>query len=300
MSKKTALDADLVEDHRAHGLREGLDGMRDLMDRLLGPEGCPWDREQTLETLRPYLLEESYEVLESMDDPAKHRRELGDLLFQIIFQSSLREREGAFDIDDVVEGIRSKMIRRHPHVFGSPEEIARQQELSAEEVSRQWAAIKAREKAATADAASAEGSEIPNPLRGVPRALPALQRAWRLQDKAAAVGFDWPDITGPITKVEEEWGELREAIQGEDPAAIAEELGDLLFVLVRLGQKLGVEAEGALRGTIDKFESRFAGVMRKAHEAEVEPADAGLERLDGWWNEVKAETRKTPGRDPEG
>lgn len=283
---------ELIEDHRAHGLRDGLAGMRDLMDRLLGSEGCPWDRDQTLDSLRPYLLEECYEVLESMEDPGAHRKELGDLLFQIVFQSALREREGSFDLDGVIEGIRSKMIRRHPHVFGSAEEIAQQQALSADEVSRQWAAIKARERAAEGPLSS-EAKARPNPLAGVPTALPALQRAWRLQDKAAAVGFDWPDLRGPLAKVDEEWAELRQAIKEEDPSAIADELGDMLFVLVRLGQKLGIEAEGALRGTIAKFEGRFAGVMLKAHEAGIDPAQAGLQQLDAWWNEVKRETRKS-------
>jgi MazG family protein len=284
---------DLVEDHHAHGLRDGLAGMRDLMERLLGEEGCAWDREQNLDSLRPYLLEECYEVLESMDDPAAHRGELGDLLFQIVFQSALREREGAFTLDDVLEGIRSKMIRRHPHVFGTAEELERQRGMSAEQVSRQWAAIKAKERAALGAAQARHSSPIPDPLAGVPAALPALQRAWRLQDKAAAVGFDWPDLNGPIAKVDEEWAELREAMAANDPSAIADELGDLLFVLVRLGQKLGIEAEGALRGTIDKFQTRFAGVMQKAHEAGIDPPDAGLEQLDAWWNEVKAEARKS-------
>ena len=269
-------------DPAAHGLRPGLEGMRDLMDRLLGPEGCPWDREQSLESLRPYLIEEAYEVLESMEEPEAHRKELGDLLFQIVFQSALREREGAFDLDGVIEAIRSKMLRRHPHVFGP---LVDGQRPDAEEVSRQWAALKAAER-------KAEGKEadpVPNPLAGVPAALPALQRAWRLQDKAAAVGFDWPDLDGPRAKVDEEWSELREAIDTGSRADIEEELGDLLFVLVRLGQKLGVEAEGALRGTIAKFERRFAHVMRRCHEAGLAPDEAGLERMDAWWNEAKRE-----------
>lgn len=247
------------------------------MDRLLAPDGCPWDRAQTLETLRPYLLEEAHEVLEAMDDPAEHRRELGDLLFQIVFQSAIREREGHFDLDGVIEGIRSKMIRRHPHVF-APSGAA-DQPRDADEVAARWSEIKAAER----------GGEGPRePLAGVPKTLPALQRAWRLQDKAAGVGFDWPEVAGAIEKVREEWGELERAIASGERDRIEDELGDLLFVLTRVGQKLGVEAEGALRRTNRKFERRFAHVMQRCHEEGIEPAAAGLARLDAFWNEAKA------------
>ncbi|MEZ4450031.1 MAG: nucleoside triphosphate pyrophosphohydrolase [Nannocystaceae bacterium] len=266
-----------AEDHRRHGLREGLEGLRDLMDRLLGEDGCPWDRAQTLDTLRPYLIEEAYEVLESMGDPEAHRRELGDLLFQVVFQAALREREGAFDLEGVVEAIRSKMIRRHPHVFGDRRGVD-----SATAVERQWAELKAAERAGAGATGPAD------PLAGVPRALPALQRAWRLQDKAASVGFDWPDAEGPRQKAIEEWRELEEARESGDRAKITEELGDLLFVLVRYGQKMGIAAEDALRATNAKFEARFAHMMRRAHEHGISPQDAGLERLDGWWDEAKA------------
>lgn len=270
-------------DHRVYGLRDGLEGMRDLMDRLLGPDGCPWDRAQTLETLRPYLLEEAHEVLEALEsaDPEDHRRELGDLLFQIVFQAALREREQKFDLDGVVEAIRSKMIRRHPHVFG-PGGAA--PTLTPEQVEAKWAQIKEAERQARAPA----GAVVPNPLAGVPQALPALQRAWRLQNKAASVGFDWPDLDGPRAKVREEWAELEEAIASGDQGAIEEEFGDLLFVLVRLGTKLGLEAEAALRKTNHKFERRFAHVMRRCHEQGIDPEHAGLERLDEFWDEAKA------------
>ncbi|MBK8266214.1 MAG: nucleoside triphosphate pyrophosphohydrolase [Nannocystis sp.] len=267
-------------DPRSHGLRAGLDGLRDLMDRLLSAGGCPWDRAQTLASLRPYLLEEAHEVLDAMDDPEAHRRELGDLLFQIVFQSALRERSGDFDLDGVIEAIRSKMIRRHPHVFGGSPAEAR----SAEEITRQWAAIKEAERQSDGPA---------DPLGGVPRSLPALQRAWRLQDKAAAVGFDWPDLAGPQAKIREEWAELEVARESGDKAAIAEELGDLLFVLVRYGEKLGVRAEDALAATNSKFERRFAHMMQRCHEAGISPSEAGLARLDGWWDEAKAIARGT-------
>jgi MazG family protein len=285
---------DEVVDHRVHGLRDGLDGMRDLMNRLLGPGGCPWDRAQTLETLRPYVVEEAHEVLEAIDDgdPEEHRRELGDLLFQIVFHAAVREREQHFDLDGVIEAIRSKMIRRHPHVFG-PGGAAPQ--VTPEEVEAKWAQIKQAERAARAGAKTAvptletpPGGPIPDPLAGVPRALSALQRAWRLQNKAAGVGFDWPDVDGPLRKSREEWAELEQAIADGDQAAIAEELGDLLFVLVRLGTKLGVEAESALRQTNQKFERRFGHVMRRCHEQGIDPTSAGLAVLDGFWDEAKA------------
>lgn len=268
-----------VPTHRRLGLRDGIDGLRDLMDRLLAPDGCPWDREQTLDSLRPYLIEEAYEVLEAMDDAEAHRRELGDLLLQIVFQSALREREGAFDLEGVIAAIRDKMIRRHPHVFGP--RAADGAPADAAEVSRQWAQIKQAERA------EAE-SGPPQPLAGIPRALPALQRAWRLQDKAASVGFDWPSVEGPAAKIREEWEELDRARVEGDPAHIREEFGDLLFVLVRYGQKLGFAAEDALRATCAKFEARFAYVMAQCHARGIDPASAGLAVLDGFWDEAKA------------
>lgn len=274
-------------DHRSYGLRDGLDGLRDLMDRLLAdPGGCPWDRAQTLDSLRPYLIEEAYEVLDALADPQAHRRELGDLLFQIVFHSALREREGAFNLDDVVAAIRDKMIRRHPHVFAPAGATADEAPRDADDVARQWAQLK------RAEHQSEETGRGPaRPLAGVPRSLPALQRAWRLQDKAAAVGFDWPTIQGPVDKIREEWEEFERARAAGEPRAIEEEFGDLLFVLVRYGQKLGIAAEDALRGTCAKFEARFAYVMERCHAAGIEPEAAGLERLDGWWNEAKARAR---------
>jgi MazG family protein len=274
-----------VPDHRALGLRDGLPGLRDLMDRLLDPaRGCPWDQEQTLDSLRPYLLEEAHEVLEAMDDPRAHRGELGDLLFQIVFHAALREREGAFDLEGVVEAIRSKMIRRHPHVFGAAAAPGGEQApvataRTAREVERQWAAIKQAERG---------GEGPPDPLAGVPRGLPALQRAWRLQDKAAQVGFDWPDVEGAITKAQEEWGELERARAEGSLEDVREELGDLLFVLVRVAGKLGVEPEDALRRANAKFERRFGHVMARCHEEGLDPTAVGLAVLDGFWDEAKA------------
>jgi MazG family protein len=277
---------DEVIDHRVHALRDGLDGMRDLMDRLLGPEGCPWDRAQTLDTLRPYLIEEAHEVLEALDDddPEEHRRELGDLLFQVVFHAAIRERQQHFDLDGVIEAIRSKMIRRHPHVFGPDGGAPR---FTPEQVEAKWAQIKEAERQARAKTRDRASDRAPDPLAGVPKAMPSLQRAWRLQNKAATVGFDWPDVEGPRSKAREEWAELEEAIESGDPKAIEEEFGDLLFVLVRLGTKLGIEAESALRKANEKFERRFGHVMRRCHELGIAPESAGLEQLDSFWDEAK-------------
>lgn len=270
-------------DHRALGLRDGLPGLRDLMDRLLDPErGCPWDQVQSLDTLRPYLLEEAHEVLEAMHDPKAHQGELGDLLFQVVFQAALREREGAFDLDGVIEAIRSKMIRRHPHVFGDPSADGQAEELTPQDVERQWAAIKATERGREGPAA---------PLAGVPHGLPALQRAWRLQDKAAQVGFDWPDVEGAVAKAREEWQELEHARGEDDLDAVREELGDLLFVLVRVAGKLGVEPEDALRRANAKFERRFGFVMERCHAEGIAPEQAGLAVLDGFWDQAKEHER---------
>ncbi len=258
------------------------------MERLLGPGGCPWDQAQTLDTLRPYVLEETYEVLEAMDDPQAHRKELGDLLFQIVFQSALRAKEGLFDMDDVIEGIRTKMLRRHPHVFG-PRGNEGEPVMSPEQVAERWEAIKAAERQA-----DAPQPQFPNPLRGLPKHLPALARSWRLQNKAAAVGFDWPDVGGALAKFAEEWEEFEQARESGDQEHMREEFGDLLFVLVRLGQKLELDAEDALRRANEKFERRFAHVMRRAHEEGIPAQNAGLAQLEAWWDEAKQLERATP------
>ena len=262
----------------AHGPMSGMDGLRQVMERLLADDGgCPWDRAQTLDSLRPYLVEETYEVLDAMNDPASHCGELGDLLFQIVFQAAIRQRQGHFDLDDVIEGIRAKLVRRHPHVF----DPAAQSLQSPEDVERQWERIKQTER----------GAGPRNPLSGVPRSLPPLERAGRLQDKATAVGFDWPDVDGAIAKFREEWQELEDARREGDRAAMQDELGDLLFVLVRIAQKLELDPEDALRGANAKFERRFTRVMEQCHERGVDPAAAGLEQLESMWQTAKREER---------
>lgn len=260
------------------------------MDRLLAPDGCPWDQRQSLDSLRPYLLEETHEVLEAMDDPQAHRAELGDLLFQIVFQSALRQRQGAFDFDDVAESIRTKMIRRHPHVFAP--QGGEKTPSTPEAVAQQWELIKAAERVA----AGQDQPDAPRPFASVPRGLPALQRAWRVQNKAAALGFDWPDLQGALDKFDEEWAELHEARESGDATAVREEFGDLLFVLCRIAAKLQLDPEDALRRANAKFERRFAHVLKRCREGGLPPTEAGLSRLDAWWNEAKAIER---GGDPQ-
>ncbi len=251
----------------------GLDGLRHIMDRLLAPDGCPWDRAQTLASLRPFLLEETCEVLDAMDDPdpAAHREELGDLLFQIVFQSALREREGSFDLDEVIAGIGDKLLRRHPHVFGPRTGEA----PSLDDVERIWAEAKAREK-----------PRRPG-LEGVPRSLPALPRAAALQARAAKLGFDWPDVEGALDKLHEELGELQEARASGDAARIQEEFGDLLFVVVRIASKLGIDADATLSAANAKFERRFGQVLAACAAEQIAPEDAGLERLEAMWQRAK-------------
>ena len=276
-----------VPDYRALGLPDGLPGLEAVMDRLLAEDGCPWDREQTLESLRHYLVEETYEVLESMNDPVAHRGELGALLFQIVFQSAIRKREGAFDLSDVIAGIRDKMLRRHPHVFGPRDEAGRAK-VTAAEVEAQWERIKAAERSAEGRGApDPQATSHPRPLASIPAALPALARARRMQEKAAALGFDWPEVKGAMDKFQEEWAEFEEARASGDPRAMRDEFGDLLFVLVRIGQKLDLDAEDALRAANEKFDRRFDHVMRACHEAGHTPGAVSLEQLEAWWQDAK-------------
>jgi MazG family protein len=249
-----------------------------VMRRLLAPDGCPWDREQTFESLRKYVLEEACEVIDAIDkkDRAGLREELGDLLLQIVFQAELARREGAFGIDDVVAGIVDKLVTRHPHVFGHLDV------KSADEVLQNWEKQKAIEK---------KGRGI---LGGVPRSLPALTRAQRIGEKVSRVGFDWDDKGGSRAKIAEELGELDAAIVSGDAGAIEDEMGDVLFALVNLSRHLEVDAEGALRRTIDKFSRRFAHVEKRVAEVHGGWGDPStgdenlpLEVLDGYWNEAK-------------
>jgi tetrapyrrole methylase family protein / MazG family protein len=219
-----------------------------VMDTLRDPGGCPWDREQTLRTLTPYLLEEAHEVIEAIEsgDVVNHQEELGDLLFQVVFHSRIAREAGWFDFAAVCDGIADKLTRRHPHVFADTTVSG------PGEVVKNWERIKAEERAA-------KGQKPRSAIGGVPGSLPALVRAERVTEKAAAVGFDWPDTAGVLAKVREELAELEAEIARPhaDRARIEDELGDLLFALANLGRFVKVHPEEALRGTLRKFESRF-------------------------------------------
>jgi MazG family protein len=255
----------------------------ELMQRLLAPDGCPWDREQTFATLRRYVVEEAAEVVDAIDggDREELRTELGDLLLQVVFQAELGRAEGSFGPDDVVAAICDKLVRRHPHVFADGEASG------SAEVLKSWERIKAQERAAKPK------KDRGGILGGVPRSLPALTRAQRIGEKVARVGFDWPDARGSRAKVGEELGELDQAIASGDKDGIEAELGDVLFALVNLSRHVEVDAEAALRRTIDKFTKRFDHVEARVHEAHGGwPASATddkltLEELDGYWDEAK-------------
>ncbi|MFL5301325.1 MAG: nucleoside triphosphate pyrophosphohydrolase [Anaeromyxobacteraceae bacterium] len=254
---------------------EAVERLLGIMERLRGPDGCPWDREQTLETLRPYVLEETYEVLEAIEsgDPREHREELGDLLLQIVFQAQLAKEQGTFDFAGVATAISDKLVSRHPHVFGDAEVH------DAEAVLKQWAELKQKEKAAKGGGKSV--------LEGVPRELPALARAERLTEKASRVGFDWPDAAGARAKVDEELRELDEAIAQGDARRIEDELGDALFSLANLARKLAVPPEEALRRTVGRFIERFQFVEAELGRKGVPHGRATLEEMDELWELAK-------------
>ena len=252
----------------------------DIMDRLLAPGGCPWDREQTLDTLRPFLVEETYEVLDALTrgDVAGHCEELGDLLMQIVFHAALRAAEGAFDIDAVIAGIADKLVRRHPHVFGDATGVA-----TSAQVLAQWDEIKRAEKAA----AGARDRILAGVKPG-----PALSRAQKVGSKAAKVGFDWPGWEGSFAKVEEEVHEVAEAIRGGDTAAIHAEIGDLLFAVVNVARKLGVDAENALIDATGRFQRRFEAVEDALTDRGKTPATSTLEEMDALWDDAKQRERQ--------
>jgi len=251
-----------------------------IMDRLRDPGGCPWDREQTYATLRGYLIEECYEVVEALDraDLPALCEELGDLLFQIVFLARLGAEERAFDAGDVVHGIAAKMVRRHPHVFGD----AKVEDAAA--VLVRWEEIKRREKK---DAGLSEPEA--SVLSGIPPALPALVKAQRLGTKAARVGFDWEKDADVLAKLDEETAELKAAVASGERETIREELGDALFTLAMVARRLGLDADEALSGANAKFASRFARVEAALRARGVPIEDAGLTLLDHLWNEAKAD-----------
>ena len=260
------------------GERFELDPLVKVMSRLRSPDGCPWDIEQSHATLRRYIIEEVYEVLEAIDeqDPTHLCEELGDLLLQIVFHARMAEEAGDFSMQDVVDKVTEKLIRRHPHVFG---DISVQ---DAAEVIVNWDAIKRREKKQKPKSA----------LDGVPQGLPALLRANKLQMKAAKVGFDWDDIAPVWDKVAEELAELRQAATSGDPAEIEDELGDVVFAVVNLGRFLGVETEVALNRANNKFSRRFCQVEALLRQQGRKWQELDLAQMDELWLAVKAEEKK--------
>lgn len=247
-----------------------------LMARLRGSDGCPWDRKQTPSSLKPFLIEECFEVVDALDDgdPAKIREELGDLLFQIVFHARIAEEQGQFTITDVLTTIHEKMIRRHPHVFGS-ERLETDREVLAN-----WEEIKKKEKGY---------EDRKSILEGVPSGMPSLLRAHRLQERAARVGFDWKHLNDVLPKLDEEIREFKESLQSEQAEKIEEELGDVFFTLVNLSRFLGVNPEDALRKTIGKFIHRFRTIEEAAAAQGRSLSDMTLEEMDRLWEESKKE-----------
>lgn len=245
--------------------------VKDLMERLRAE--CPWDREQSFESIAPYTIEEAYEVADAIEqnDMGALREELGDLLLQVVFHSKLADETGAFDLDDVTDDLVKKMVRRHPHVFG---------EENLESVPGNWEKLKEAERDAKGHTSR---------LDGVALSLPALMRAQKLQMRAAKTGFDWPDLTGVWDKIEEEISEVKEAVEAKNNTEMEEEIGDLLFSVVNLSRKLGVDSEVALRRANAKFSSRFRGVESRAGESIQE---LELETLESYWQEAKLDSTK--------
>ena len=257
---------------------KNMSRLLEIMASLRDPQtGCPWDRKQSFESIVPYTLEEAYEVADSIErkQMTELRDELGDLLFQVVFYAQMAKEQGLFDFNDVVAAINDKLVRRHPHVFAGD---ACQDEASLNDA---WEASKAAERDDRAD------TETASILEGVALALPALKRSQKLQKRAARTGFDWPSIEPVMAKIEEEMGELREAMQAGDEPAIFEESGDLLFSCVNLARHLRVDAEEALRSCNHKFERRFSQVEQSARQAARPLEDCGIEELEAWWQAAK-------------
>lgn len=258
-----------------------------LQARLRAPGGCPWDREQTHESLKKFLIEESYEVLDALDsgDPRKFSSELGDLLLQVVFHSILAEESGRFTISDVIESVHTKMVRRHPHVFGKVKA------KTSAEVLKNWEQLKAEERASEASKAPADESI----LAGVPRSLPAVLEAYQLTRRASHIGFDWENLSGILDKLDEEKRELRDALPAgsansktvSPPARVEEELGDLLFIVVNIARFLDVDPEIALKRANRKFKHRFTWMESAAAREGRRIADVPRERMEELWNESK-------------
>ncbi|MBM3498272.1 MAG: nucleoside triphosphate pyrophosphohydrolase [Armatimonadetes bacterium] len=253
----------------------------DIMARLRAADGCPWDREQSHGSLKPYLLEETYEVLEAIDagNDAKLCEELGDLLLQIVFHAQIGAEERRFNADDVCRSIADKLLNRHPHVFGEA------QARDSDEVIDNWERIK-RAEPLNEDRASI--------LDGVPHALPALQKATKVQKRVAKVGFDWDDHHGPAGKVREELGEVEQAAEAGDEGRLVAEIGDLLFAVVNLARRLGIDSEDALRQGVARFSTRFRLMEQRAEADGIRMQELSLAELDELWDAAKAVLEPSP------
>jgi tetrapyrrole methylase family protein / MazG family protein len=253
----------------------------DLVERLRGENGCPWDREQTRETLKPMLIEEAFEVLDALDgaSPAELKEELGDLLFQVVFHAQIAEEKGEFRLADIIDRLHEKMVRRHPHVFGDANL------LTSQDVLKNWEDIKAAEKGI---ASSARPESADSLLDGVPSKLPALHTAYQMTAKAARVGFDWTRLEDILAKLEEEVRELLEARSRGDLEKVGDEVGDLLFAAVNIARFVGIDPETALRRSNRKFERRFRYLEARIKGSGRELKQAALEEMDSLWQEAKA------------
>lgn len=254
-----------------------FDDLVQLMTRLRGPGGCPWDAKQTMPDLKPYVIEEAYEVVDAIDrnDRAALLEELGDHMLEAVFVAEIAREEGSFDIYDSITAVYDKLVRRHPHVFSDVEA------KDAEQVLVNWEKLKRDER-------KAENKSV---LAGVPGSLPALLKASRLTEKAARIGFDWRRTEDVFAKIDEEVAELREAVDGQDKANIEEEIGDLLFTIANIARKVGVNAEEALQATNRKFSRRFESMESRVNERGQNLDQLTLEEMDQLWDEAKAAER---------
>ncbi|MHB8844672.1 MAG: nucleoside triphosphate pyrophosphohydrolase [Nitrospirota bacterium] len=257
-----------------NGHNKGIQRLVELMAKLRGPDGCPWDLKQTPESLKPFLVEECYEVVDALEDgsPEKIKEELGDLLFQIVFHARIAEEQGQFAMEDVITSIHEKMVRRHPHVFGD-ERLSTDKEVLAN-----WEEIKKKEKG---------NRDRKSVLEGVPKELPSLLRAHRLQERASRVGFDWTHLNEVLPKLDEEITEFKDSLKAEDAGKIEEELGDLFFTLVNVSRFLGVNPDEALRKTISKFIHRFRVIEEHAANAGISLNDMTLDEMEALWQKAK-------------
>lgn len=259
--------------------KEGFEKLVDIMAKLRGEGGCPWDKAQTHESLKPFLIEEAYEVIDAVDaeNPEILKEELGDLLLQIVFHSRIAEEEGRFNINDVIEKVCDKMIRRHPHIFGEVKAD------TAEEVLKNWEDIKKEEK---------DFSSYAESMDRLPEQLPALMKAFKVQEKAARVGFDWDSVDGALNKVYEELQEIQEVYKSEKSEKIKEEIGDLLFAVVNVARFLKVDPELALREATKKFVKRFKYVEEEAKRQNKDLSKMTLEEMDILWEQGKNKEKK--------